>query len=400
MAGRADGRPLVSAQLVGALQMGGAEHLAVQIANARAVAGDRSHLYVMGGPGPLSAKISPAVTVRYFDHRVASPARPWRCLVSVREGYRLLAASLAADGVDVLQSHLPGANFWGLLLSRRRRCAVVPTVHNNREFAYGDTANPLRTRMRRWAYRRMLKDCNAVVAVSEKVKASLLVELGVGEAAADRLVVIPNGVSEPPPLASDELTRIRARFGCGEGEFLALAAGRHDAQKNYRTLIETMVLLLARGVPLRLVLAGEGPLSEEHRRLCDESGLSARVVMPGNLDDLSRVMQSADCFVMSSLWEGLPLVMLEAMAAGLPVAGTRIPGIEDVIEDGVNGVLADPADAAGLADAVARLAADADLRARCRASALASVRRDYSLDRVSRDLGDLYHRVAGTAGKS
>jgi len=398
MAERVDARPLASVQLVGALNMGGAEHLAVQIANARAAAGDRSHLYVMGVPGPLSAKISPDVAVRHFDHHVAPPSRPWRCVASVRRGYRLLADALAEDRVDVMQSHLPGANFWGLLLARRGRCAVVPTVHNNREFAYGDTDDPLRARVRRWAYKRMLRDCDAVVAVSGQVRDSLLRELGAGRTPADRLIVIPNGVSEPPPLPPRERARIRADFGCGEDDFLVLAAGRHDTQKNYRTLLEAVALLAARGTAVRLVLAGEGPLSDELRRQCAVSGLDGRVAMPGNLADLPRAMQVADAFVMSSLWEGLPLVLLEAMAAGAPVAGTRIAGIDEVITDGVTGVLADPGDAAGLADALARLAVDAGLRGRCRDAALDLVRRDYAFDRVARELGNLYLRVVGSGG--
>jgi glycosyltransferase involved in cell wall biosynthesis len=234
--------------------------------------------------------------------------------------------------------------------------------------------------------------------VSEQVRVSLLAELGVREASARRLVVIPNGVSEPPPLASAERSRIRARFGCGEDGFLVLAAGRHDEQKNYRTLLEAVDLLAAQGVAVRLILAGEGPLSGALRDQIAVSGLSDRVIMPGNLDDLPRVMQSADCFVMSSLWEGLPLVLLEAMAAGLPVAGTRIAGIDEVVADGVNGVLAEPGDAAGLAAAVAQLAADPDLRAACSAAALELVRRDYAFDRVARDLGDLYRDLAGAGG--
>jgi len=388
-----DARPLVTAQLIGSLHAGGAEHLAVQIANACAAAGNRSHIYVLDGPGPLSSKISPDVTVRYFDHRIVSPSRPWRCLISVRDGYRQLAANLAADGVDVLQSHLPGANFWGLLLSVRGHCAVIPTVHSNREFDYGDTANSLRAWGRRWAYKRMLNRCDAVVAVSDKVRDSLLAELGLKRHHCPRLVVVPNGVTIPEPLSAEDRVRIRERYDLEPGVFFALAAGRHCELKHYELLIDVIGILRDRGLDVHLVLAGDGPLSARYRERVSARGLAERVHIPGHLDDLPQVMQSADCFVISSLWEGLSLVMLEAMACGLPVVGTRISGVEDVIEDGVNGVLAVPGDAEELAHAVSRLVSDATLRESCRIAGQELVERDFSITRVARDLEVLYRRA-------
>jgi L-malate glycosyltransferase len=390
MTERGDSPPLVSAQMVGSLRMGGAEHLAVQIANARAADGDRSHLYVLDGPGPLSAKISPDVIVRHFEQQVAPPTRPWRCYASIRTGYRQLMDSLTADGIDVLQTHLPGANFWGLLLSVAGRRTVIPTVHSNREFDYGEAVSLPRAQGRRWAYRRMLSRCAAVVAVSENVRKALLAELGLRGRSPERLVVVPNGVPIPEPLPAAERADVRARYDCAPDDFLVLAAGRHCALKNYEALIDVIGLLRARDRAVRLVLAGEGPLTVDYRERADSLGLGDRVCLPGNLDDLPRVMQAADGFVISSRWEGLSLVMLEAMACGLPVVGTRIPGVEDLIDDGVSGLLAVPDDVADLARAVTDLIDDPALRDSCRIAAREQVVRDFSIDRVSRDLGELY----------
>jgi len=387
------GRPLAVAQLVEALEMGGAERLAVQIANARAAAGDASHLIVMSGPGPLSEAVDPRVAVRYLGFARASVRDPLRFALSLRRGERLLARQLAADGVRVVQSHLPGANFWSLLLALRGRCAVVATVHNNREFDYGDADHPLRSRLRRAAYRLMLRRCAAVVAVSEAVADSLLADLGVGAGEAGRLVAVPNGVAEPEALDAAARAAVRARFGAAPGELLVMAAGRHCEQKNFAALIEAAERLRAIRQPFRLVIAGDGPLRADHEALRDRLGLADAVTFPGNVPDFARAVQAADVFVLPSLWEGLPLVLLEALAAGVSVVGTDIAGVREVIADDRSGLLVAPGDPIALAAAIALLA-DPERRARLREGGLALVRERYAFARVAETLGDLYRRVA------
>jgi glycosyltransferase involved in cell wall biosynthesis len=383
------GASLAVAQLVETLGLGGAERLAVQIANALAVAGHRSHLLVLGGPGPLSAQIDPAVQVVYLQHERAPIGRPWRFLASIRRGYGLLVDQVARHQLAVVQSHLPGANFWGLVLALRRRCRVVVTVHNNREFDYGDRDHPLRATLRRRAYRLMLRHCTATVAVSAEVASSLLREVGARPGEDRRLVVVPNGVEQPPPLDPAARTAIRERFGVDPATLLLLAAGRHSEQKNFRTLIDAAALLRDRGLDFRLVIAGDGTLRPAHQEQAARLRLGGHVAFPGNLDDLPRVMQAVDGFVLPSLWEGLPLVLLEALAAGAPVVGTRIAGVREVVTDERDGLLVEPGDAQALADAIARLQ-DPGLRARLRAAGLELVRREYAFDRVVARLVDLY----------
>jgi glycosyltransferase involved in cell wall biosynthesis len=300
---------------------------------------------------------------------------------------------IAARGIRVVQTHLPGANFWGLLLAWRGRCAVAATVHNNREFDYGDADNPVRARLRRWAYRRMLDRCGAVIAVSEKVRLSFAQDVGASGRALERLVAVPNGVAEPAPLDAAERAAIRARFGCVGDEPLLLAAGRHTGQKHLVALIEATALLRDRGVPCRVVVLGDGDLRPLHERRVAELDLGARVVLPGNVSDFPRLVQAADVFVLPSLWEGLPLVLLEAMAAGVCCVGSDIAGIRDLLRDDDDGLLVAPDDPAALADALARCCADPALRRRLGDAGRELVRRDCSFSRVVHDLGDLYRRI-------
>jgi glycosyltransferase involved in cell wall biosynthesis len=382
------------AQLIDTMGMGGAEHLAVQIANARAAAGDASHLYVMTEPGVLSARISPSVQVRYLRHERAPLAVPWRFLPSLAHGYRLLRGQLRADRIAVLQTHLPGANFWGLLLALRGCCAVIATVHNNQEFLYGEGDSAFRAGLRRRAYGLILRRCAAVVAVSEEVRRSLLEDLAVPAAAAARLLVVPNGVQVAPTLAPERRHQIRARYDVEAGDILVLTAGRLSEQKDQATLIRAVARLDAGSARVRLLIAGDGPLRDDLARLIQELSLAGRARLLGTVTELPDLMGAADLFVLSSRWEGLPLVLLEAMAHGLPVIGCRIRGIQDVVSDGEQGLLVPAADPDGLAAAIRDLAADPVRRDRLGRSGRALVEREYSFDRVAGALGRLYRQVA------
>jgi len=386
-------RPRV-AQLIEALGMGGAERLAVQIANARAEAGDLSHLVVVSEPGALSASVAGNVRVRYLGYERASIANPLAFGLSVRRGYGLIAGQLARDGVQVVQTHLPGANFWGLALALRGACAAIPTIHNNQEFRYGRDDQAWRAGLRRRAYREMLRRCPAVVAVSAEVRDSLVADLRATDTEAARIRVIPNGVEIPEPGDPALVAQARARYGIPPGDPLVLAAGRLSEQKNHALLLEATARLRAAGVRCRVLIAGDGPLRAFLGRRAAEMGLDDQVTLPGNVDDLRLLMQGADVFVLPSLWEGLPLVLLEAMACGLPAVATRIRGVAEVVEDGVSGLLVEPGDAAGLAAAVAALLRDAPRRAALGAAGLEIVRRHYDFARVAEELGRLYAEVS------
>ncbi len=371
--------------------MGGAERLAVQIANARAAAGDVSYLYVLAGPGELTPRIAPEVRVRYLEYARASIDNPLAFVVSVWRGYQLLRAHIARDGIDLLQTHLPGANFWGLLLAWRHDCVVLPTVHSTREARYKETGETFKRRLRRWAYRQLLARCEAVVAVSEEVRRSLI-EFA-GTAGAGRIVVVSNGVDIPVPLDPVLLAAVRARYGLTAKDPFVLAAGRLTEPKNFPGLLDAVLLLRRRGVRLRVMIAGEGPLRAFLERRVDELGIGDQVILSGVVQDLPELMLGADLFVLPSLWEGLPLALLEAMACGLPVVATQIAGVADVVEEGVSGLLVQPGDAAELAQAMATLLADPARRAAYGAAGLEIVRRNFSFTRVDRELGALYTRL-------
>ncbi len=384
---------LRTAQLIETLGVGGAENLALQIANAQARSGHSSHLYVLTEPGPLSSRVHPDVHAHYLHYERAPIGRLWRFGPSLLRGYRLIARRVHEDRVALVQTHLPGANFWGLVLALQRDCRVVATVHNNQEFLYGDADNPVRVRLRREAYRQILRRCQATVAVSEEVRLSLIRQLGIGEAQACKLVTILNGVDIPEPLTPEAREAIRHEYGIPVGTPLVLAAGRLSEQKNFAVLVESAARLRELEVDCRVLIAGEGVLHSDLKQQIARLGLGDTVTLPGNVARLTELMQGAAVFVLPSLWEGLPLVLLEAMACGLPVVGSRIKGVVDVVEDGRNGRLVEPGDVVALADVIARLLRSPEERLKMGASGRAVVEKQFSFVRVAQEVEDLYRRV-------
>ena len=384
------------AQVIESMGMGGAENLAVRIANSLAADGYRSHLIVIGEPGILSSRISPTVSVHYLKFERASINFPPAFVLSLRRGAALLSDVIVRNEIQVIQTHLPGANFWGLLLAWRKVCPVLATIHNNREFQYGDQDNPVRAAFRKKAYKLILQKCAGAVAVSEEVKSSLISDLGVGQAAADVISVVTNGVDIPEPLLPELSERIRRQLGVDAHRPIILAAGRFSEQKNFEDLVEAAILLRAENPDFQMVIGGDGPMWADLKAKVFENGLGEHILMPGNLTNLNEVMQAADIFVMSSLWEGLPLVLLEAMAAGLPSVAYDIAGVDEIIESGTHGITVPTANVASLTSGLVELLAREDKRRSMGQAARELVEERYSFSLLMDRLQGLYHQVAQT----
>jgi len=150
------------AQLIDNLSVGGAEQLAVQIANGLAKAGRPAFVYVLRGTGPLADRIDPGVTLRVLDIHRRQINNPFKFIASLIDGHKKLSRQLKADNVAVVQSHLTHANFWNLLLSITGVTNGLPTIHNNQEFQYGSSG--FKGRLAKIAYKLMLSKCGGVIA--------------------------------------------------------------------------------------------------------------------------------------------------------------------------------------------------------------------------------------------
>ena len=216
----------------------------------------------------------------------------------------------------------------------------------------------------------------------------------VGRLDPDRLVVIPNGV-DPAPF---DLARAadRASFGVPAGAFLTLYVGRLDPQKGLGFLLGAASKVTEVRPDWHLALVGDGPDSDALRsRSGDDPNLGGRVHWLGRRDDVPALLRAADVLVLPSLWEGMPNVVLEAMAARLAVVGTAVEGTEELIIPDRTGWLVPPADSGALAVALLEAAADPSRLRRFGEAARDRVEAEFTPGRVVEAYERLWAGVLG-----
>jgi len=234
-------------------------------------------------------------------------------------------------------------------------------------------------------------------AVSHRV-AQTLVDMGVPAA---RVQVIPNGV-DVDALGPHLRTRravLRRSLGIDEETFFWFAAGRMEAPKDYPNLLAAMALLSKASTPLKLAIAGQGPLLDEIRGLVTALGLDGVVSLLGLRDDVPACMAAADATVLASAWEGLPTVALETLAVETPIVSTDVGGVREIVEHGRSGFIVPPRNPESLAAAMsAMMACSETARRQMGASGRKHIESNFALDRVlgcwSGLLNDLVGAVA------
>ena len=173
--------------------------------------------------------------------------------------------------------------------------------------------------------------------------------------------VIHNGVNAPV-VGDDDRRAIRASLGVRDDFVIGMVAVL-SKQKGIPYLLEAAKRVIAERPDARFVIVGDGPQREALIRQRDDLGLTDRVIFTGYRADIPRLMAGFDAYVQSSLWEGLPIVLLEALSVGKPIVATRVGGNPEVVEHEVNGLLVPPGDSAALASALLRVIADERFRA-------------------------------------
>jgi glycosyltransferase involved in cell wall biosynthesis len=291
----------------------------------------------------------------------------------------------------ILHTHKAKAGAVGraaALLTGRRRPIVVHTFHGHVLRGYFGRVGSQLFRLIEAA---LARASNVLVAVSPQVRDEL-VRLRV--APKEKFAVVRLGIElEPRVRSREQRDEVRRRIGIGPDPFVVGWFGRMTAVKRCDDLVDALAHLRERGVDAALLLVGDGVDRERVEERAHELGVARSCFFLGYQEDVARWYAACDAFALTSANEGTPVVVIEALAAGLPVVATRVGGVADVLSDGVDGFLVEPGDTHWLAARLEQLARDPELRARMGATGRERAIQRYAVDRLVTDVDDLYRAL-------
>ena len=326
--------------LTASVFLGGPERQMLGLA--QALPGDYRSVFVLFSEGGRYRPFLDAITRQGFEGTVLANDAPW-----LRATVRELAGHLTDLEADVLCCHGYKANLLGRFAARR---AGVPVVAVSR----GWTADCFRVRLYEKLDRFALRWMDRVVCVSEG-QANKVRRAGVP---GERVTVIRNAIRADRFAAPEPRNRdLLQGFFASPRRLIVGAAGRLSPEKGFGVLVRAAAQVCRQRSDVGFVLFGEGPLRDRLQRDIAQLGLEGRFVLAGFRSDLDALVPSLDLLVLPSFTEGLPNVILEAMAAAVPVVATAVGGTPEVVVDGVTGWLVSPGDVEALAAGIAEMLA-------------------------------------------
>jgi glycosyltransferase involved in cell wall biosynthesis len=288
---------------------------------------------------------------------------------------------------DVIHVHIGGPFLLPAVMAARLRKVPVVLKFANLSPERGIWVDLPQTGPRRWFIEAAARRVDGVVAISGRIGRA------VEEGGWRQVARIPNGI-DPEEGARERPPRADARRLLGvRGDPVALFVGRLSYQKGLDVLLRIWRRFVERRPGATLLVLGEGPDGASLRRQAEALGVSGSVDFRGLRLDVRPHYAAADLFVLPSRYEGLPNVMLEAMAAGLPVIASRVSGTEDVVEDGRNGLLVPPGEPRALLDALLRLTGEPEMGERLGKEARKTVEGRYHINRVAEETLAFYRRL-------
>lgn len=333
------------------MSMGGTEKVVLQLC--RALKDKVAFVGVMSCGGELVSRLDD-MGVPHFDVPDITGKDP----VTISKVSRRLKKVVRENNVNLVHCHHRMAALYCQISLPKTLC-IVATAHNVFQ------GNRCATRL---LYHGM-----QVAACGGRVEDNLVSYFGIPRS---HVKLIPNSV----PCYSDGVIPIPEVASLPADVFKIGFVGRLTEAKGVRYLIDAVGILTAKGYSIRCFIVGDGELDDELHDLASKSIARDSFVFLGKRNDAQNFLSQMDVCVIPSLWEGLPLVLLEAFSVGVPVVASACDGVLDVIRDGDNGLLAEPADADSLSQTIERVFFDLPLRRKLGRNALSDFLTSYSYD--------------------
>jgi glycosyltransferase involved in cell wall biosynthesis len=347
--------------------------------------------------GPLRQEIETlGVKVEFLPPRRHSVwAFPW-FIADMFRIWRILARLVKTHNIDVVQTHLLSTlDFLALqLLFTTRAQVVLWTFHSANLDLPWSGLSPWPARVKSKVHRYLYKLASHVggrfIAVSDQVEEAIARSIGPGT---DKIHVICNGVDLGRFDGAADRELVRRELGLESGARLVAMLGTLKEGKGHRYMIDALAAVSSQHPQAHVIFIGDGNLRGELEAQAAMQCVSSQVHFLGMRRDIPRLLASSDLFVLPSLWEGLSMALLEAMAAGLPVVASRVSGTVQVVTEGKTGYLVSPGNVTELAAAVARLLAEPEHARTLGEAARQRVRELFSAEKQACEHLQLYRRL-------
>lgn len=375
-------RKLHVVEVITTLGVGGAEMHLLALTRGLLARGHSAEVVYLKGAGELAQEfLRSGVSVRKI---------PMESMASAPGAILQLARFLRRARPDVIHTHLLKADAVG---------AVAALLAGRSDRLLSSKHNDERALLRRpvsLAHGALSTLDRRVIVLSDHVGRFVAEH---GRVSPSKLRRIYYGV-DPGPFERAEGSGARAALGVGPEEFVVICVARFAPQKDHKTLLDAFALARRQEPKMRLLLVGDDPFGD-HRKIAEAHArtlsLGDSVLFLGIRRDVPALLAASNCFAMSSLWEGLGLVFLEAMATGLPVVATRVSAIPEVVPQGEAGLLVPAGDAAAMAQAFMDIARLPDRGRAMGVAGRAWVRQQFGIDRMVDETLDVLREVDSQA---
>ena len=365
--------------IIGGLGVGGAERQLLYLVEGIARLADVTVVSLSG---------SDVALLREFDHlagvqTILCPKRPGIDPMLIPR----LVAMLRRERPTIVHTYLRTAGYWGRVAACLAGVPIRIAGERNIESERGRLAHLLD---------RLLSSVTDRVVVNAAAIRDYLIRVeGLGPA---KIEVIRNGVQISRGFLEPDVRTVRAELGLGELEHLVAFIGRLVPQKNPGLFLEMAQAVLRRGLKCGFLLVGDGPLRATLTDQARTLGIQEAVRFTGVRNDVPRILRVVDLLVLTSDREGLPNVILEALAAGVPAVATNVGGVGELLADGVTGYVVPPRDLSTLVNRVIGMLDDKGFRAECGRRGREYVQSHFSISAMVDRTVALYNSILRSRG--
>lgn len=291
---------------------------------------------------------------------------------------------LKQEKIDIVHAHGTRANSNTFKAAQKLGIPLLYTVHG---WSFHNDQNFLVKNIRTYSEKFLVQNAQKTICVSNSNY-----EDGAKRFSMKNATVITNGINLAKFNLNNSFKDIRKEFGIKADEILVGFIARMTAQKDPFTLLKAISKIPADN-KIKFLIVGDGDSKEEVLKMANELGINSRVIFERFREDIPDILNGIDIFCLPSLWEGLPIALLEAMAMGKAIVATAIDGTKEVLQQEQNGLLVQPMNPDQLANALIRLANDKALREKLSKAARTTVETNYNVERMTREVEKIYDQL-------